>query len=88
MRPFDQLEKQLASEYWLAMNRKRLTVAQIKRIKAKSRVNDLARIRKGSATPDQIQSENALFSPEEAQSYRITNLAQVIDGICKKPIAR
>ena len=71
-----------------SVKRKTPTFAELKREKVESRRRDLERIRRGEATPAEIQRENALFSFEEAQSYRITNLAQVIDAICKRAVPR
>jgi len=71
-----------------SVKRKTPTFAELKREKVESRRRDLERIRRGEATPAEIQRENALFSFEEAQSYRITNLPQVIEAIGKMRLRR
>jgi len=43
-----------------------------------ARVSDWNRISEGKATPEEIQRENSPFTVEQAQTFRIANLEEVL----------
>jgi len=44
-------------------------------------MHDLERIARGEATPEQIQRENEIFSPEEMKTFRILNLEEALSKL-------
>ena len=54
---------------------------EFKRNKEEARMHDLERIARGEATPEQIQRENEIFTPEEMKSFRILNLEEVLENL-------
>jgi hypothetical protein len=54
---------------------------EFKRKKEEARMHDLERIARGEATPQQIQGENEIFTPEEMKTFRILNLDEVLENL-------
>jgi len=54
---------------------------EFKRKKEEARMRDLERIARGEATPEQIQRENEIFTPEQMKTFRIVNLEEVLENM-------
>ena len=44
-------------------------------------MQDLERIARGEATPEEIQRENSIFTPEEMKTFRIVNLEEILENM-------
>jgi hypothetical protein len=55
--------------------------AQLQREKEEARVRDWERLATGEATPEEIQRENSIFTPEETKQFRILNLEELLLGL-------
>ena len=51
---------------------------EFKRKKEEARMHDLERIARGEATPEQIQRENQILTPEQVKTFRILNLEEAL----------
>jgi hypothetical protein len=54
---------------------------EFRRKKEEARMHDLERIVRGEATPEQIQRENEIFTPEEMKTFRILNLEEALSKL-------
>ncbi len=54
---------------------------EFRRKKEEARMHDLERIARGEATPEQIQRENEIFTPEQMKTFRILNLEEVLENM-------
>jgi len=54
---------------------------EFKRKKEEARMRDQERIDRGEATPEEVQRENSIFTPEEMKTFRILNLAEVLENM-------
>ena len=55
--------------------------AEFQRKKQEARMQDLERIARGEATPEEIQRENSIFTPEEMKTFRIVNLEEILENM-------